>query len=74
MMALQADYFTPKFPPNWHGKTRGGRYVISSVPVEITTLHRSDEPLPIVFSECPALKMRRIPFEDTIVEEAELES
>jgi len=63
-MAIQADYFKPKFPPKWPGKTRDGRYVISSVPIEISTLHRSDEPLTTAFSECPA-------FED--VKEAELE-
>jgi len=59
MFSLQSSEFEQTLP---HGET-AGRTVIASLAVDITTLCRLDEPLPITFTEPSKTTMRQILWE-----------
>ncbi len=75
MLALQTREFEPILSSNHPVQGHPGRHRIASVPVEITTLRRVDEPIPVAFTEAPRPYMKRIRMEDPILEldEAEVE-
>jgi len=72
MLPLQSVDFEPnQVNPFPLGNERAQENVIASTPVEITTLRRLDEPMPVSFKEPARVSMRRIPLKDVIAEELE---
>lgn len=66
MLSFDSDKFEPETRSSTSGnKLRKQDNVLASNPVEITTLHRQDEPIPTVYSEPPKTYiMRRIDLDE----------
>jgi len=69
MLPPESVYFEPDLCPS---SPRVQGRVVASSPVDITTLHRPDEPVPTAFSKPPINKVRQI-VPDTLLEQSEYE-
>ncbi|KAF9527967.1 hypothetical protein CPB83DRAFT_855098 [Crepidotus variabilis] len=71
MYPPKSAYFESAIHPSSSGNARAGHALaISSQPVEITTLYRIEEPVPVAFSEAPRMKVRVLSA-DAITEQLE---
>jgi len=70
LYTLQSAYFEVESDIG-KGKGKGTEIAVASIPVEITTLYRQDEPVPIPHTEPPMASVRRVPSHDTVWEQAE---
>ena len=65
MLSFRTDKFEPEVHPSSLGRSRRQDNVLASNPVEITTLYREDEPIPVVYSEPPKTHIiRRVDSDD----------
>lgn len=76
LVSLRSAYFELEpdiVPTGSQGKARSRQSSVASVPVEVTTLCRRDEPVPVPHNEPPKVRMRRLPSNDTLLEQPENE-